>query len=162
MDPAIITNAVPGELFIIRNVANLIHPFEHSDNGYHGTSAALEFAVCGLGISNIIIFGHSDCGGIQSLFYNQDSIKRSFVSKWMSIAKGTADLINQQYNTSNTTQKIELCAQQSLINSFNNLKTFPWIMERVQGGALLLHAWYFHMYNGKISVFDRSNGFINL
>ena len=79
VDPAIITNSKSGELFVIRNVANIVPPCEYGDTGYHGTSAAIEFAVSFLKVKHIILLGHTECGGIASLFNNEDKYKNKHV-----------------------------------------------------------------------------------
>lgn len=150
VDPAIVTNAAAGDLFVIRNVANLVPPYEDEDNAsYHGTSAALEFGVCSLGIKHIVVFGHSRCGGINSLFNESDSGK-GFIAKWMKIAANSRDFVNQNYADLSVDDKTDLCGKYSLINSLNNLKTFPWIRSRLKDGRLNTHGWYFDIANGSI------------
>lgn len=150
VDPAIVTNAAAGDLFVIRNVANLVPPYEDEDNAsYHGTSAALEFGVCSLGIKHIVVFGHSRCGGMNSLFNESDSGK-GFIAKWMKIAANPRDFVNQNYADLSVDDKTDLCSKYSLINSLNNLKTFPWIKSRLKDGRLNTHGWYFDIANGSI------------
>jgi carbonic anhydrase len=161
VDPAIITNAKPGDLFVIRNVANLVPPYEDEKLGYHGTSAALEFAVCGLGVKNIIVFGHSLCGGMSSLFDGGGTTK-GFVGKWMDLAEPAFQAVNLKHNDCDIAQKVNLCSKYSLINSLNNLKTFPWIYSRLQQNELRLHAWYFDISTGSISFLNQENQFQDL
>jgi len=157
VDPAIVTNCKPGDLFVVRNVANLVPPFE-ADNGYHGTSAALEFGVCTLGVQHIIVFGHSQCGGITSLFQNNTVFSDSlpFIKKWMELAKPAQDLANARYAAAPLEEKIMHCTELALINSLQNLKSFPWIQERVDAKKLFLHAWYFDLLTGNINTFDET------
>lgn len=166
VDPAIVTNCRPGELFVIRNVANLVPPYEE-DNGYHGTSAALEFGVCTLGVKHIIVFGHTQCGGIMSLFQKSEQSsslsKKSFVSKWMELAKLAYDAVNKQAHGLPLEEQITLCCQNSIVNSLHNLRTFPWIHEAEQKGDLALHGWYFDLLTGDIKSFDADkNVFVEL
>lgn len=156
VDPAIVTNSKPGDLFVIRNVANLVPPYE-DDNSYHGTSAALEFGVCNLEVDHIIVFGHSQCGGIDALMRNPNNnimSKKGFISKWMQLAKDAYDIVLEKYPDASFYEKTLLCGEYSLINSFKNLSTFPWIAERVNAGNLRLHAWYFDLETGIIHNFD--------
>lgn len=154
VDPAIILNCKPGDLFVVRNVANLIPPYEN-DSGHHGTSAALEFAVLGLGIKDIIILGHSSCGGIQALVENQHQIKeRNFISRWMEIARPALDQTIKNHSHQTNENRVNVCAHLALINSLNNLLTFPWIKEKVEQQELFLHSWYFNIDSGIIEEFD--------
>lgn len=154
VDPAIVTNSKPGDLFVIRNVANLVPPYE-PDNGYHGTSAALEFGVCTLKVEHIIIFGHTQCGGINSIIEQSDSSQPMwFIENWMKIAKPSCvQAINE--NPETEPEKLsEICGQYSLINSLKNLRTFPWINQKILDGKLSLHAWNFDLPTGTIKVYD--------
>ncbi|OGB84391.1 hypothetical protein A3F66_06255 [candidate division TM6 bacterium RIFCSPHIGHO2_12_FULL_32_22] len=157
VDPAIIFNCEPGELFVVRNVANLVPPCE-ADDTFHGISAALEFGTCFLEVRNIIIFGHTQCGGIQSLFNKSQILNKaySFISKWMQLAKPAYDKVMQQKDLS-LEEKVTLCEKYSLINSLKNLKTFPWIKERVDKNKLFLHTWCFNLSTGKIEIYDQQN-----
>ncbi len=157
VDPAIVTNCKPGDLFVIRNVANLIPPYEE-DNGYHGTSAALEFGVCDLKIKHIIIFGHSRCGGITSLVNNSCASHPApgFIAKWMELAQPAYAAALSQGPKMSSEKLSELCGQYSLINSLKNLQTFPWIHQRVAAGKLALHGWYFDLPTGTIKVFNEA------
>lgn len=155
VDPAIVTRCQPGELFVVRNVANLVPPYE-KDHGYHGTSAALEFAVCTLGIKHIIVFGHTQCGGITSLFNESSSLEvhKGFIFKWMQLAKPAFNKVLKYHKNCSLEDKITFCEQYSLIHSLKNLKTFPWIAERVQKGQLSIHAWYFDLPTGIIKRYN--------
>ena len=164
VDPAVIMNCQPGDLFVIRNVANLVPPYE-DDQAYHGTSAALEFGVCSLGIRHVILFGHTQCGGIQNLLEHSASeyTQKTFISKWMELAKPAHEAILKFHDEKSLEEKTTLCGQYSLINSLKNLETFPWIAEKVKNGTLFLHAWNFDLSKGILEVFDPElNGFRDL
>lgn len=163
VDPAIVTNCQPGDLFVVRNVANLVPPYEH-DNGYHGTSAALEFGVQALNIQHIIIFGHTECGGIRSLFEQANTATPSeFIAKWMELAKRAHDFVVEHDADKSIEQKTLLCGQLSLMNSLHNLHTFPWIKEKLQTKSLTIHAWNFDLETGIIHDFDANkNRFVEL
>jgi carbonic anhydrase len=157
VDPAIVMNCQPGDLFVIRNVANLVPPFE-DDLSYHGTSAALEFGICVLGIRHVILFGHTQCGGIQSLLEHSHEKcgPKSFLTKWMSLAGAAHDAIEDYHAAKPMDQKVILCGQYSLVNSLRNLQTFPWIQERVKEKSLFLHAWNFNMTEGTLEAYDEN------
>ena len=151
VDPALVMNCQPGDLFVVRNVANLVPPYE-SDNAHHGTSAALEFGICTLGIHHVIVFGHSQCGGIGALVESGDELTRphNFVGRWMELAQPAYETVVKKHAQDPLEQKINLCSQYALTHSFKNLSTFPWIREKVASGNLFLHAWYFDLKSGKI------------
>jgi len=166
VDPAVIFNSQPGELFVIRNVANLIPPCEGNDT-YHGVSAALEFGTCFLEVENIILLGHTQCGGIQNLMQNADKVldkkPNSFIAKWMELARPAYDIVKKEYSNVSFDDQVTLCEQYALINSLNNLQSFPWIHQRVTGNKLLLHAWYFDLVTGLIHTYDaKKNNWIVL
>jgi carbonic anhydrase len=161
VDPAIVTGCQPGELFVVRNVANLVPPFDKNPQ-YHGTSAAIEFAVKVLKVSHIIIFGHSYCGGIQALMQtsldkNTNGTPHDFIHAWMSIAEPAKQKTLQQHPNDSIEQQAHYCEQASLCTSLSNLKTFPWIQARVNDGSLLLHAWYFDLATGVITAYQPSS-----
>lgn len=155
VDPAIVTNCLPGELFVIRNVANLVPPYEEN-GGYHGTSAALEFGVCGLGVKHIIVFGHSQCGGIISLFEQPEyaQAEKGFLSKWMEIAKPTYEAAIEKVDGLSLQDQLIACGKNSIVSSLHNLRTFPWIREAEVKGDLQLHGWHFDLLTGVIKSFD--------
>ena len=130
VDPAMILDCDPGDLFMIRNVANLVPPYE-DDHHYHGTSAALEFGVCHLKIAHIIVLGHSQCGGIQSLLETNTVDPNGFIAKWMQLAK-LSTRIQMSNDFLPIAHQAELCEKESLAGSLDNLMTFPWIQKRVK------------------------------
>jgi carbonic anhydrase len=161
VDPSIIMNCQPGDLFVIRNVANLVPPCE-MDSHYHGTSAALEFGICGLQIKHVIILGHSQCGGIMNLLerYQENQIPKqnSFLSKWMELAKPACDETLTHHQTLPLQEQADFCGKTSILHSLENLKTFSWVNERFKNGSLSLHAWYFDLSSGKILFFNHEKG----
>ncbi len=158
VDPAIILNCKPGDLFVVRNVANLIPPYEN-DDGHHGTSAALEFAVCGLEVKHIIIFGHSSCGGINALVTNPNKMQeKNFISRWMELAQPAYQKTIQDFPNSSIEDQVDRCAHFALTNSLKNLYTFPWIAAKVAEGTLSLHSWYFNIDTGVIEEFQPELG----
>jgi carbonic anhydrase len=156
VDPAIVLHTRPGDLFMVRNVANLIPPYEQDSTYYHGTSAALEFGICGLDIRHVIICGHSQCGGIRALLKGstQDASDNSFIHKWMQLAQPAHDFVLENHADLPLEEQVTICAQQSLVHSLDHLKTFPWVQERIQAETLFLHAWYFDVCQGTIQEFN--------
>ena len=159
VDPAIIMNCEPGDLFVVRNVANLVPPYQ-ADDSHHGTSAALEFAVCNLKIRHVIVFGHSQCGGIHALVENADVShpSYSFVAKWMELAQSACDLTYKNHPNAPIEEKAHHCGHYAIINSLNNLMTFPWIADGVQQGTLFIHGWFFDLLTGSINACNLKTG----
>lgn len=156
VDPAIILNCKPGDLFTIRNVANLVPPCEE-DGGYHGTSAALEYAVCTLEVEHIIIFGHTNCGGLKALIENagKHHDTKSFIDHWMDIAEPALAQVKTHHKDQSLQEQVTLCEQYALLNSEKNLLTFPWLKARVKEHKLEIHLWFFDIATGTIQAFDR-------
>lgn len=146
VDPALLLDSEPGELFVVRNVANLVPPYG-PDDGLHGTSAALEFAVRDLKVQHIVILGHSMCGGVQALrsAMSGEPQSREFIAPWMEIAAeacpcGADGEVPEQ-------SKVE---RDGIRISLRNLATFPWIAEKVSAGELQLHGWWVDLNNGRL------------
>ncbi len=152
VDPAIITTSKPGDLFVIRNVANLVPPYVEKTSSWHGTSAALQFAVCHLEVEHIIVLGHANCGGIRSLFASDGGTAEDsgFIGAWMRVIDEAREQILADPSLVTEEQQISACEQQSIQISLNNLKSFPWIQERVLKGQLELHGWFYNLVSGKL------------
>lgn len=146
-DPSIILNCAPGEIFVIRNVANLVPPYEEDRTFCHGTSAAIEYAVKHLEVENIIVMGHSDCGGIKTLIEDRQN-DDSFISPWMNIIR-RAENITRQYSPA-PCFNYELCEKEAIRVSVENLMTFPFVKERVTNRKLAVYGWYFCLKQGII------------
>lgn len=147
VDPAILTGAAPGEMFVMRNVANLVPPYETGAQ-FPGMGAALEFAVQNLEVEHIIVLGHSGCGGIQALLRGRDDSE--FISRWMGIAQRARSQILAELPDKPAQLHARACEQAALLISLENLLTFPWIRQRVEAGALHLHGWYFDIGQGEL------------
>jgi carbonic anhydrase len=153
VDPALVLDCAPGDLFVIRNVANLVPPSENQGN-YHGTSAALEFGVRNLEVQHIIVLGHAHCGGIHALLEHSVDKDETFISEWMGIADAALERVEQDHADSSSEVRHRACEQQAILVSLNNLMTFPWIRERVEQGRLTLHGWYFDIEHGELLGYD--------
>lgn len=143
VDPALLLQCHPGDLFSVRNIANIVPPYE-CDESHHGTSAALEFGLCYLKVKHLIIMGHSQCGGIDA-FLNQGALHQDdFISRW-------TDLIEVK-NRENLTS--EACAKSALQSSYKNCLTFPWIRQRLDKGELKIHLWFFDISTASLQTYD--------
>lgn len=143
VDPALILQCDPGDLFVVRNVANIIPPYE-KDEAHHGTSAALEFGVIFLKVRHLILLGHSQCGGIQALLDSNNSNPNDFITNWVSLIK-TQDSNLQDPNT---------YAKLALNQSHQNCLTFPWIKQKVAQQKLIIHLWFFDIEKGQIFTYS--------
>ncbi|MDH4215812.1 MAG: carbonic anhydrase, partial [Gallionella sp.] len=157
VDPALILDCAPGDLFVIRNVANLVPPAENQGH-YHGTSAALEFGVRKLGIEHLIVLGHAHCGGIRALLEGGMQKEDAFISEWMGIADAARERVNLEVAETSFAARQRACEKQAILVSLANLMTFTWIRERVEQGALALHGWYFDIEHGKLLGYNAANG----
>ncbi len=154
LDPAIITQAEPGDLFVVRNVANLVPPYDAESHGLHGVSAALEFAVTVLKVEHIIVLGHSQCGGIAALLAPETVVNTDFLSDWVSIAEPAKHVVLKQHSDPKSHSCQHACEQQSIINSLNNLMSFPWIKDGIEAGIVSVHGWYFSIQDGSMQTYD--------
>lgn len=162
-DPALITDCDPGDMFVVRNVANLVPPYYVKADGYAGVSAAIEFAVCNLQIEHIVVLGHAQCGGIRALMQGMNSTgdETEFIGKWVNIAASARDKVLKDLPGKPLEVQTRAVEQASILISLDNLLTFPWIRSRVEAGKLALHGWYFDMarnnlmnYNPETSSFE--------
>lgn len=155
--PETIFDAGPGELFVVRNVANLVPPYA-PDEKHHSTSAALEFAVNALKVRHIVVMGHGKCGGIASVVTDMAPLTNSdFIGKWMSDVQDVASAVTVPEGT----PVHEHCKQvehASVEHSIANLRTFPWIRNRIQNGELSIHGAWFDIALGELHVFDEATG----
>jgi carbonic anhydrase len=155
VDPAMIFDAAPGQLLTVRNVANLI-PAYAPDNTYHGTSAALEFGVQVLKVTDIIVLGHGACGGVKALIDGPPVNARDFVAPWMSIA---SRIINRVPSTLPPEQRQQWCEHEVVRTSISNLMTFPWIARRVAERKLSVHGAWFAIHSGSLMLLGKDGTF---
>jgi carbonic anhydrase len=153
VSPEVIFDAHPGELFVVRNVANLVPPY--SPSGFmHGVSAALEFAVQNLKVKYIIVMGHSHCGGVRAFVEHRDRPDPGdFIDNWMSLITPVAQSLGDDRNMSRSDYLARL-EHASIVATLSNLMSFPWINSRVAGQQLKLLGAYFDVGSGALEVYD--------
>lgn len=154
VDPAILTNSDPGDIFMVRNVANLVPPCAR-DEEKHGTSAALEFAVISLEVQHVVVFGHANCGGIKALLTNDPSTaeEHEFIHNWLDIAGEARRRTMITARNQPLEVQLQKLEREAIKTSLSNLLTFPWIEQRVHDGRLRLHGWHFDLHSGTIEVY---------
>ena len=152
VDPGMIFDAGPGELFVVRNVANLVPPFA-PDGAYHGTSAALEFGVTVLGVQHLIVLGHGLCGGVQALLAEAEPAG-DFVGPWIRLAqRARVSALRCEGDT-------QLAGEQAVVRvSLENLQTVPWVADRVADERLRLHGAHFDVRSGVLAVLGEDGVF---
>mgnify|MGYP003341997196 CR=1 FL=1 len=161
VSPEVIFDARPGEIFVVRNVANLAPPY-NPDGDLHGTSAALEFAVMGLRVEHIVVMGHAQCGGVRAWVESEaDPYMRplspgDFIGAWMKLiepaARGITDLAPSR------PEYAEQLAHESIKGSLRNLRTFPCVRTLEERGRLKLHGAFFGVADGKLEALDEATG----
>src|SRR5258708_7478019 len=157
VSPEVIFDAGPGELFVVRNVANIVPPYQPDANA-HGVSAALEFGVQVLRVKHIVVLGHAQCGGIRALV--EDSAPLSpgdFIGRWMSLLSPTLN-DNPRAANEGLAEFITRIEHKAILRSIDNLMTFPCISILADRGKLQLHGAYFGVARGSLAVLDRKTG----
>jgi len=158
VEPAQIFDARPGEMFVVRNIAGLAPPYETS-SGFHGVSAALEFAVTQLEVAEIVVMGHGLCGGCAASLTGQfdDSIhgEGHFIADWVQMLDGARDKVRARHPQLDRAAFQEM-EQEAVKVSLANLRTFPWIAERERKGSLKLHGAHFSIAEGRLTILDEA------
>lgn len=159
VDPAMLTGADPGDLFVVRNVANLV-PHYRDDAEAPGIRAAIEFAVKTLEVGHIIVLGHSGCGGIQALMDGEGITQEryEFVGAWISIARRAREQVLRELPQKSPALQCRACEQAAILISLENLLSFPWIREGVDQGRLALHGWHFDIDAGELLAYSAETG----
>ena len=157
VSPEVIFDAKPGELFVVRNVANLVPPYE-PDGAYHGVSAALEFAVGALRVKHIVVLGHAHCGGVRAFAEDGEPLSPGdFIGKWMSLIAPAAEKLGPRGDTPPSEYLMQL-EQASIANTLDNLLTFPRLRRLIERGHVTLHGAYFGVATDELSVLDPQSG----
>jgi carbonic anhydrase len=157
VDPAILMDCAPGDLFVVRNVANLVPPHE-SDSSHHGVSAALEYAVRVLRVEHVIVMGHSSCGGIQALMRQDCAQAGEYLPRWIAIGERAREQVLGALPDKPPHLQERACEPAAIPVSLENLLTFPWVRDRVEAGNLLLHGWYFDLERGELLSYLPQSG----
>jgi carbonic anhydrase len=161
VDPGQIFDANPGEMFVVRNVANLVPPIE-LDGGHHGVSAALEFAVTQLQVEEVIVLGHGFCGGCAAALTGQfDEAPHGhghFIADWIELLRPAREKVRARHGEEFDREAFRDMEFEGVRTSLANLRTFPWVAEREQAGRLALHGAFFSIAEGVLHVLDEATG----
>ena len=148
--PYLLMDSGPGELFIVRNVGNLVPPHDAS-LGFHGTGAAIEFGVLRLGVRHIVVCGHSHCGAIRAL-YDDASGDTPHMNHWLDLARGAVLPVTVSEDALRRTE------QRSVVLQLERLMAYPMVAQRVEQGSLFLHGWHYSIEDGRVSTLDIESG----
>lgn len=151
--PDLLTDTLPGDLFVVRNVGNLVPPFE-TDTGFHGVSAGIEFATLALEVKDIVVCGHSHCGAIRAL-YTPPRHDAPHMNKWLDLARPAMLPAEPSADTLRRTE------MRSIVLQLQNLMSFPMVRDRVERGGLCLHGWYYVIEEGQVLGLDFASGEFN-
>ncbi|MCA8992490.1 MAG: carbonic anhydrase [Planctomycetaceae bacterium] len=155
IDPSLLTQAAPGELFILRNAGNIVPP-HGAANG--GEAATIEFAVAGLGVKDIIICGHSHCGAMDGLLRPEKLESLPAVSSWLSHAATTQRIVKDNYQHLEGNKLLTATVEENVLVQLENLKTLPAVASRLVKGDLHLHGWVYKIETGEVFAFDSTGG----
>lgn len=158
VDPAILSSAGPGEIFVIRNVANLVPPYEIG-GGRHGVSAAIEFAVVNLKVENVIVLGHRQCGGIRALMFPDETKAGGFVQSWMQVAEPARERALEFTGSADHDILWRNCELESIRTSLDNLRTFPFVAEAIRDRGMTLLGIYFDIEKGQLLELNENGVF---
>jgi len=157
VSPEVIFDARPGELLVVRNVANIVPPYE-PDAHAHGVSAAIEFGVVALKVRHVVVLGHGQCGGVRAFADEAEPLTPGdFIGKWMRLMAPAADKVGPRGTLSHGDYLVRL-EQANVANSLENLMTFPRLREGVERGHIALHGAYFGVANGELLIRDAATG----
>jgi carbonic anhydrase len=158
VSPTTVFSADPGDIFVARNIASIIPPFD-PDSKPRSVGAALEYAVKVLKVSDIVVLGHGRCGGVHALLTKGEGLPpNDYLAPWVEIAAPARDLCPPNMDKMSHEER-GLCGEQAVIQlSIKNMGSYPWIRERLDNGSLQLHGFHFDLFNGKMSRFNSERG----
>ena len=158
-DPALLTDCDPGDMFVVRNVANLVPPHVQATY-FAATTSAIAFAVHNLEVEHIIVLGHAQCGGIRALMEHKDPTcnEEELIAKWLGIAEEARQQVLKEFQHKPMQTLTHACEQSAILVSLENLMSYPWISSRVDQGKLALHGWYFDMQSGELYEYQPESG----
>jgi len=149
VDPQTVFSAVPGEMFVVRNIGGIVPPYQPDSGGFHGTSAAIEFGVRVLKVSRLVVLGHAQCGGVRAMALGAPPEARDFVASWVEIAKPALS-----HDGATEAERLDKTEAAVVRLSLANLMGFPWVAEAVAANRLKLLGFRFDIHTGVLSRID--------
>jgi carbonic anhydrase len=165
--PSLITKTLPGELFMVRNIANMVPPYRETEE-YVSTTSAIEFAIEVLNVKNIVVCGHSNCGGCASLYKSEEELKNvPHVRKWLELANPVKEYVLNNIKAEEKrgmggVNKSLLTEQFNIVHQLDNLFTYPFIKEKYSKKEINIYGWYYMIGTGEVYNYDKKNGSFNI
>jgi len=156
--PDLITKSLPGDLFVVRNIANVVPHYRNSSE-FLSTTSAIEYAINVLNVENIVVCGHSNCGGCRALFFNDEELKNiPHTKKWLELIKNSKIKAENIVKKFKVKKDIEwLVEQENIIEQMNHLLTYPFIKEKFKKGRVNIYGWYYHIGSGSVYNYNVEN-----
>jgi carbonic anhydrase len=154
-NPTMLFGLEAGEAFVVRNVANFVHPYEgqHVAHENAAVGAAIEFAVTVMDVKHIVVVGHSSCGGIKALM-TRDDFTTDLVGNWVKVGLPAKEKVKQLHPELSFDEQVSLCEKEAVNVSLKNLLTYPYVKERVKGGGLHIHGMHYNLRHGRLTSWD--------
>jgi carbonic anhydrase len=151
INPNLITQTDPGELFILRNAGNLVPPYGAAQGG---EGATIEFAVLGLGVKDVIICGHSHCGAMKGLLHKEALTEMPAMASWLQHAEATRQIVKEKYGDRKANELLTTTVEENVLVQLENLRTHPAVAAKLAVGELKLHGWVYKIETGEVFAFD--------
>lgn len=162
VDLNLVTQSRPGELFIVRNVGNIIPPYD-AIKDKNSVAAAIEFAVLSLKVKDIIVCGHSNCGAIEALYKDERELTNMpHLKDWLKLAAPVKDIVLKYYSMIQSEARQRITEEENVLCQLHNIQTYPFVQEALNAGALHLHGWYYNIGTGSIYYYNSSEDVFEL
>jgi len=156
IDPNLVTQSKPGDLFIVRNVGNIIPPYD-AIRDKNSVAAAIEFAVLGLRVRDIIVCGHSNCGAMEALYKDEKDLKdMPHLRDWLNLSVPVRDAVLKHYRDVSQETMQRVTEEENVLLQLHNIQTYPFVMRALDEGSLHLHGWYYNIGTGSIYSYSPS------
>lgn len=154
VDPNLVTQSKPGDLFIVRNVGNIVPPYD-AIKDKNSVAAAIEFAVLRLKVADIIVCGHSNCGAMQALCSDEKEFEdMPHLKDWLKIALPVKEGVKTLYSECSPTSLLRIIEEENILLQLKNIQTYPFVARALEKGSLYLHGWYYDIYTGKVCAYN--------
>lgn len=158
VDPNLITGTLPGDLFIVRNIANIVPPYRQTAE-YVGVTSTIEYAVLFLNVQNIIVCGHSNCGGCAACLKPAEYLAGApHTQNWLQLANPVRDRVLQEIPAEEPAEREWMMEQANVVEQLRHLLTYPFVRERVAAGTLAISGWHYIIETGEVFIYDRATG----
>ena len=162
VDPNLVTQSKPGELFIVRNVGNIIPPYD-AIKDTNSVAAAIEFAVLSLKVKDIIVCGHSNCGAMEALYKDERELTNMpHLKDWLKLAAPVKDIVLKYYSMIQSEARQRITEEENVLCQLHNIQTYPFVQEALNAGVLHLHGWYYNIGTGSIYYYNSSEDVFEL